>query len=147
MSRKDVKNKLVYRLRNFGYRVDSKSREVFLTEDDKHHNLVDRLINEYGFSVATGFYIDGVKGRVFILSGGTSSTYSHSVGNMSRVVARLRDQGYMPINAEMLDGNRKKVDALTRCDVVYCCKNWLDDNDNMTLLSLAKFLDKKVVFE
>lgn len=133
-----TKNRIVYRLRNYGYRIDAKNKEIFLTKDNKHKKLVDRLVSEFGFSVSTSLFEDKEKGRVLILK-----SYENLFARQC-LVNTLRNQGYIPV---IIPKKRNDIiKMLERCDIVFVPHDWLNE-ESLLLISVAKYLGKTIIFQ
>ena len=149
-----AKKNLIYRLRNYGYRIDTKKRIVYLSREDNHHNLVDRLVNEFGFAISTDVFSECVGGRVFVIADNSGSP-SWRI-RTDYIVGKLLNEGYLPCVDKYIEEkfyeedsqyiNRVKIEHLVKSDIVYFCKYW-GSRDNILLLSVAEYLNKKIVFE
>jgi hypothetical protein len=130
----NCRNSLIYRLRNKGYRIDTRSKTVFMN-DNKGPLLkgMKRLIDDYHFSVQTEMPGTTTCGRVYISGPIAHYDLQERMRVFAKAETRLRASGYIPVNP-FKNGLSQKEDwrkhmradirALLGCQYIFFLPDW-----------------------
>lgn len=126
---------IIYRLRSRGYRIDGRTRTVFVEAGtiDNLPTPLQRLCNEFGFQVQTCMNEDATRARVYI-----SGPIAHyNIDERRRMFANakrlLRQQGFLPVNpmdnglpqpGDWREHMRCDIRNLLRCQFIYFLPDW-----------------------
>lgn len=129
MRRSNVKNEIVYRLRNAGCRIDSKNRTIYKSELGSRR-MKDILKEEYGFVETEELFESRSYSRLYI---------AHE--SEKDVENEYRGYGYTVI--KHTEDKIAAIKSVIKSDVVFFGAGWSE----IWLMTLARELGKKLIIE
>ncbi|MCH4241676.1 MAG: DUF4406 domain-containing protein [Prevotella sp.] len=128
-----AESSLIYRLRNKGVRIDTKSKTVYVTEDKTFRTDAKRLIDEFHFSLQTEMPGSTTCGRVYISGPIAHYDLPERILAFRKEEEKLRASGYVPVNPfnnglPQTSNWRQHMKAdmymLLRCQYIYFMPGW-----------------------
>ncbi len=129
-----AESSLIYRLRNKGIRIDTKSKTVYVTDDKTFRTDVKRLVDEFHFSLQTELPGSTTCGRVYISGPIAHYDLSERIFAFRKVGEKLRASGYIPVNpfnnglsqtsTDWRQHMKADMHMLLRCQYIYFMPGW-----------------------
>lgn len=128
-----AKNSLIYRLRNKGFRIDTRKKTVYINKDESSDmSELKRLRNEFNFIIQTEIE-ERTSARVYISGPIAHYDILERKNAFHKIERMLRKSGYLPVNpfnnglpqpGDWKEHMKADIHMLLSSQYIYFMPNW-----------------------